>query len=251
MNIWVGAAIAIAGGLVLGTILGRIVQGLMSRESRPEAVRSVAAPMGSLVFSILLIAGLMTALGMVQQESLDQISTDFVTFLPKVISAAIVVIAANVVGSLAQTALERALSRLPGSAAKNIPNITRLVILTFGGILAAAQLGIDTTIINIAVAAVLFSLGLATALMVGLGSFNVTGEVAAGRAVRRLVSPGDEIRMGDLAGTIVGIDTVAVEVVDTRGVSLMIPHSMFTSRTFEVTRSAAPVDGDGAAGATA
>ena len=150
MNVWIGAGIAVAAGLVVGTIAGRVVQAWMSRESNPDVMRRIAPSIGSLVFSLILITGLMVALGMVQRESLDQISADFVAFVPKVISGAIVIIAANVAGQFAQQALERTLSRLPGSAARNIPNITRLVIFAFGAILAAAQLGVDTSIINIA-----------------------------------------------------------------------------------------------------
>lgn len=244
MNVWIGAGIAVVAGLVVGTIAGRVTQAWMSRENNPDVMKRIAPSIGSLVFSLILIIGLMTALGMVQRESLDQISADFVDFVPKVISGAIVIIAANVLGQFAQQALERTLSRLPGSAARNIPNITRLVIFAFGAILAAAQLGIDTSIINIAVAALLFSLGAAMALMIGLGSRAVTAEVAAGRAVRRLLNPGDEVHVQSMRGTIVSLDTVAVELVDERGVNLVVPHSTFMENTFEVTRASAPDAGE-------
>lgn len=206
MNDWLAALIAIVGGLVLGSIAGRITQQVLGREGRPEQLRNVASPLGSLVFSVLIIAGLVTGLGFINAEARDQIPRDLVDFLPALLSAIIVVIGANIVAQLVESTLVRTTARLSGPA-RNVPTIVRYVILGFGAILAAAQLGIDTTVINIAVAALLFSAGLALALMVGFGSRAVSSEVAAGRALRRTVSVGDHITIAPIAGATRGDDT--------------------------------------------
>jgi small-conductance mechanosensitive channel len=199
VNDWLAALIAIVGGLVLGSIAGRITQQVLGREGRPEQLRNVAAPLGSLVFSVLIIAGLVTGLGFINAEARDQIPRDLVDFLPALLSAIIVVIGANIVAQLVESTLVRTTARLSGPA-RNVPMIVRYVILGFGAILASAQLGIDTTVINITVAALLFSAGLALALMVGFGSRTVSSEVAAGRALRRTVSVGDHITIAPFAG---------------------------------------------------
>ena len=182
-------------------------------------LRAASRPLASVVFSAFLVAGLTTALGFVNKEARDQIPQDLVDYIPSLLSAAIVLIGANVLAQLVQTALERTMGRIGGPALRNVPNVVRIAILAFGGILAAAQLGVDTTIINIAVAALLFSIGLGAALMIGLGSRAVSGEVAAGRAVRRLVSPGDRISAGDVEGEVLDIQSVAVEVATDEGTS--------------------------------
>lgn len=225
MNDWIAAGIAVAAGLVLGSIAARVTQAVLGREGRPDIVRGVASPMGSLVFSLLLIAGLMTGLGFVQPDALDQIPEDLVDYLPKLLSAAIVLLGANVVGQLTGTALDRATGRMTGAAARNVPRITRLTITTFGAILAAAQLGVDTTVINLAVAAVLFSLGLAAALMIGLGSRTVAGGVAAGRAVKRMVAVGDRVELDDIRGTVAAIGSVSIEIDQGDGTSMLVPNS--------------------------
>jgi small-conductance mechanosensitive channel len=243
MNDWIAAAIAAGAGLVLGVFFGRLAQNFLAREGRPDILRASARPMGSVVFSALLVAGLTTALGFVNKEARDQIPQDLVDYIPSLLSAAIVLIGANVLAQLVQTTLERTTARMPGDAARNVSNAARLTILTFGAILAAAQLGVDTTIINIAVAAVLFSLGLGAALMVGLGSRAVAGEVAAGRAVRRLVSPGDHIVAGDISGTVLDIQSVAVEVEAADG-SVLLPHSHILGHDVAVRRGT-PADTEG------
>jgi len=197
--------------------------------------------MGSVVFSGFLIVGLTTALGFVNSDARDQIPKDLIDYIPSALSAAIVLIGANVLAQLVQTALERSMGQLPGTAARNAPNIARLAILAFGAILAAAQLGVDTTIINIAVAALLFSIGLGAALMIGLGSRAVAGEVAAGRAVRRLLGPGDHVAVGEVSGEVVSIQAVAVEIEADTGL-VLVPHSQLLGSSISIERRAADPD---------
>ena len=65
----------IVGGFVLGSLAGSIARRLASAESRPEAIRSSAAALATLAFSLILIVGLVIALGIVNREALDQLST--------------------------------------------------------------------------------------------------------------------------------------------------------------------------------
>ncbi|MCB0994265.1 MAG: mechanosensitive ion channel [Acidimicrobiales bacterium] len=236
MNDWIAAAIAVAGGIVVGSIAGRVVQNALHK-NRNEALRSAATPIGSLVFSGFLVAGLMTALGFVKKDALESIPQDLVDYLPNALSAAIVMILANVLAQLAVAALERTVARAPGAAMRRVPMVAKFVIMGFAVILAAAQLGIDTTIINIAVAALLFGLALAAALMTGLGSREVAAEVAAGRALRRLVSPGDRLITDDIQGTVVRIQSVGVEVETGDGSIVVVPGSSLVSETFRLERS--------------
>ena len=244
MNDWIAAAIAAGAGLMLGVLAGRLTQSILGKQGRPDVLRAAARPLASVVFSAFLVAGLTTALGFVNTEARDQIPQDLVDYIPSLLSAAIVLIGANVLAQLVQTALERTVGRMGSSALRNVPSIARMTILAFGGILAAAQLGVDTTIINIAVAALLFSIGLGAALMIGLGSRAVSGEVAAGRAVRRLVAPGDHIDAGGVSGEVLTIQQVAVEVGTDDG-TVLLPHSHLLGHSFSVrrgSRPAAPTD---------
>ncbi len=235
MNDWIAAGIAAGAGLLLGAILARIARSLLDREGRPDVVRAASKPLASVIFSVALVIGLVTALGFVNEEARDQIPQDLVDYVPSLLSAAIVLIGASILAQLVQTALEPATARLSGPAARNIPHVARTVIMGFAAILAAAQLGVDTTIINIAVAALLFSIGLGAALMVGLGSRDVSGEVAAGRAVRRLLQPGDHITVGEVSGQVVEIQSVAVEVAAGEE-SILVPHSQVLGQHVTVRR---------------
>jgi len=223
----------------VGAIAARIVRNAFVRASR-DAVRAAAAPVASLVFSTAFIIGLVVALGIVNPDSLDTIPADLVDFAPRALAAAIVIIAGNVVASLARAATHRAL-RGTGTAERVGPGAVRSVVLAFAFILGAAQLGIDTTIINIAAAAVLFGAAAAMALLIGLGGRTVAAEVAAGRAWRRALAAGDRIRASgigsaDIDGVVVEVHPTAVEL-DCAGRSLFVPNSELLEVVVERVRS--------------
>lgn len=239
MNEWIKAAIAVGAGLVAGAVAARITANALSRASR-DAIRGVSAPVASLVFSTALIIGLVVGLGFVNPDSLDTIPADLVDFLPRALAAAIVIIGGNVAATLARSATARAV-RGTGAVERFGPAIARIVVLAFAAILGAAQLGIDTTIINIAAAALLFGLAATMALLVGLGGRRVAGEVAAGRAWRNSLQPGDRIKVSGLPGG--AIDGIVAEIhptsieLDCAGRALLVPNSQLLDVVVERVRA--------------
>lgn len=239
MNSWLLALIAIGASVVVGSILARTVRGVMASESRPTAMQQNAGAIGSIVFSLALVIGLIVALGFVKPDALDKITDDAVAYLPKALSAGIVVIMGNILATIASTAVAQAVSRSGASAVRTIPSIVKAAIVGFTVILAASQLGIDTTTINIAVAALLSSIGLALALLVGFGGRSVSREIAAGRALRRLIEPGDEIITPGFSGMVVTVHSTAVEV-DIDGESMLHPNSDIFGSSISINRTIRP-----------
>ena len=86
--------------------------------------------------------------------SVRQLSRDLVTFLPRALSAAIVLIMGNIVGALAETGVERSLGHVSPELRRRVPSLVKYGVTGFAVIIAANQLGIDTTIITVAVAAI-------------------------------------------------------------------------------------------------
>ncbi len=238
MNEWISAAIAVGAGLVIGSVASRTIRNQMIK-SKIEALRESASAIGGLVFSAAVIAGLLVALGFVSPDDLDQLPSDLIAFLPKAISAAIVAIGGNIAGTFAQTAVAKALAG-SGAASRFAPVIVRFAILVAAMILAAAQLGVDTTVINIAVAALLFGVASSLALLTGLGGRQVAGEVAAGRVWRRSLVAGDRIRASGVAG--VDVDGVVVDIHPTAielragAATLFVPNSKLMETVVERTR---------------
>lgn len=239
MSSWLLALIAIVAAVVIGSIVARGVRTVLTKETRPAPMQQNAGAIGSIVFSVALVIGLIVALGFVKPDALDKITDDAVAYLPKALSAGIVVIVGNILATIASTAVAQAVARSGAKAARTIPSVVKAAIVGFTVILAASQLGIDTTTINIAVAALLFSLGLAMAMLVGFGGRTVSSEIAAGRALRRLLEPGDEIVMSDYSGMVVTVHSTAVEL-DIDGESVLRPNSEIFGSSMSINRTIRP-----------
>ena len=161
---WVWAGVAIVGGFVVGGAASKIAKQLL--EKRKGQIAELAPAAASLVFSLVFVVGLLVALGFVQPASLSKLRDDTINYLPRVLSALIVVILGGVVGTIASTAARESLGRSMGRIGEQIPQVVKAIVTAFAAILAASQLGIDTSVINIVVASSVFGLALAFALVV-------------------------------------------------------------------------------------
>lgn len=235
MNKWIGAIIAIAAGLIIGIIASRIIRAWLSK-SKVGALRDSAGPLASLALSAGFIVGLLVALGFISPDDLEQLGSDTVAFLPKLISALVIFIGGNVAAAFAATAVAKSVAG-SGAVARFAPVIARVSILAMAAIIAAGQLETDVGIVNIAASALLFSIGASVALLTGLGGRQVAAEIAAGRAWRRALEPGDYVRADGVAGR--SIDGIVVDVhptateIDDDGVRVFVPNSKLLDAVVE------------------
>lgn len=238
MSDWIAVALAIVGGIVLGLIASRIVHGIVGSPKRPEPIQQAAKPLASLALSFGIVAGLIIALGIVQPSSLDQLTNDAVGFIPKLLTAAIIIIVANVLSAFATTALSRTTARLPLQTQQLANTLVKVTIVTLAALLAVSQLGVNTDVVNLGVAAIFFGLAASLTLLVGFGGNGVAKEVAAGRAVKRLISIGDTVHVDEAEGVVVAVHPTAVELSQPDGHTLLVPSSQFVQMPITIERVA-------------
>jgi len=234
---WIGAAIAVGAGIIVGSVLARIVRGVLSSDRRPEALRSAASAIASLFFAAAVIAGLITALGFVDEAALDDLPKDFIDYVPRALSAAIVLIVANIAATFIVAALERSLGHVSAAVRRRVPPLVRGAILFMGGLIAANQLGIDTQILTLAAAALFFGMALTAALVAYSGSGPVASEVAASRALRRVLSVGDNVDTEIVTGTIVELHGVKAEVETADGRRVLVSYTSLLGAVVGITRA--------------
>ncbi len=239
MNNWILAIIAVAVGIVVGVIASRIVYALVGSKGRPQPVQNVARPIAQLTLALGVVAGLIAALGFVQPSALDQLPRDVVAFVPKLMIAAIIIILANVLASFATAALDQATGRMPINVQRQANLIVKGTIVALAVLLAVSQLGIDTEVINMGVAAIFFALAASFTLLVGLGGYGVAREVAASRALRRMVNEGDKVTIDHVTGTVRALHPTAVEIATMDDESMLVPSSHFLNHNVSVERSSA------------
>lgn len=220
---WAWAGVSIVGGFVAASAISRVVRSNLAR--RGGRGEQLAPAVASLIFSLLLVVSLLVALGFVQPDSVAKLRDDTIEYLPRAMSALIVIILGGVVGTIISTATRESFGRTMGRMGEKLPTVVKGVTTTFAAILAANQLGIDTTVINIAVAGCVFGLAAAFALLVGFGSRSVAAELANGRALRRVLQPGDTIETTAVSGTIAAMHPTVAQVDTNADGTTLVPYS--------------------------
>ncbi|MEZ5229088.1 MAG: mechanosensitive ion channel [Acidimicrobiales bacterium] len=240
---WIIVAGMLIGGILAGLLASRLVFRALAKDTRPPALQEAASPLSSLVLWGGVIIGMISALGVISPDALDQLPKDLIAFLPRVLSAAIIVILANVVSAFALTAIGPALARASAAVQRQVSMAVRGTIVGLAVLLAVAQLGIDTTVVNLGVAAIFFGLAASFTLLVGLGGRGIAAEVASTRTLRRMLAIGDHIQSGDLAGTVVGLHPTAIELETADGERVLVPSSSIASERLVIDRAAPPGTG--------
>lgn len=225
MNDWWRAGAFIAAGLVIGALAGALARRVLDRPTRRAALRQAAKPTAALLFWLFVAAGLIAAVASTSPETLDPIPSDLLAWLPRAGVAGLIMIGGYVVATVATTATRRLATRATGHPQPIAEATTRLAILGAAAILALSQLGIDTTILNIVVAAAAFGVALALAGIAVIGGRDIARSVAAGRAVADLIAPGVRITLSGITGSVDRVTATHVILVLDDGDAAALPLS--------------------------
>jgi small-conductance mechanosensitive channel len=220
----IGLGIAI-GGIVLGSILAPIARKFLGSPKQPDAIRGVAGPVGMFVFWTFVAVGLMAAVAQGSPETVKPLPAKLIAYMPKALVAGVLLIVGNVAGQLVSMAVGRAVLKATGKKGGVVERLVRTAILALFGLMAVGQLGVNTTIVNMLVGALVFSIALAAALLIGLGGRDMARNLTAGRYLRALVAPGAIVEAGDVTGLVVALHPASLEVRQDDGSCVHVPNA--------------------------
>lgn len=146
-------------------------------------------------------------------------------WLPRAGVAGLLLIGGYAVATIASAAVGRAATRATARRQPVVEATTRIAVNGAAAVLALSQLGIDTTILNILVAAAAFGVALALAGIAVLGGREVARSIAAGRSVSHLLTPGSRITFTGYTGTIREVSATHVVLVCDDGATAVLPLS--------------------------
>ena len=220
---WVWAGVAIAGGLLIGAIAGWFIRRFLDREDRRPAVREIASPLSVFVFWVLTATGIVLAVAVSSPETLRPLPRDILDWLPDVAVAGILLIVGYALGVTISATVGRAVARASGMRQRTLERAVRTAV--FGGavILALSQLGVDTTVLNILIAGLVFGLAAGLAGIAAVGSRSVAAHVAAGRALQPVLTVGSVVRFGDTECVVVEA-LIAHVALDTASGRVLVPY---------------------------
>lgn len=222
-------------GVALAALLGALTRRLVTRRTGRRTPDGIGRPAGALVFWVVLAVAVAASVGILAPGTLEPLAARVLGYLPRVLVAILMLVVGWALATLAGSALSAGLARATGRTRREIAVILRGIILVVVVLLALGQLGVNTLVLTLTLAAVLLCLATGMALLIGLGGRNVAREVAAGRYVRRIVVVGDRLVSGDVEGRVVALHAATVELeVDGPG-TLHVPHSLLLRRPLTVT----------------
>lgn len=199
---WVLALAALVVGGVAGTALSATVRRILGRSTRSERIRNLAPAAASIVLSGVLAAAVVVSLSFLDKTALDRLPAAIMNAVPRFLVAMVFVLLGNAVASLVSGAAGSAMVNATGRPQPRIVGIVRGITVGVFVLLAIAQIGVNTRVVDMAVAGIIGSTALSVALLTGLGGRSMASEIAAGRYLTRIVRPGDTIA-GDGYGGVV------------------------------------------------
>lgn len=237
-TVW--AAVALAGGLIVAAGAGYVTRVLVGKRERKADVAGLSAPAAAFVFWLVLAVGIGIAISILAPDELQPLAERTLTYLPNVLVALLLLIVGRAIAAFASGALGAGLAKATGRTRREAASSLRAGIMIVTVMLVLAQLGVNTMLLTLLAGALLFALGLAFALLVGLGGRKVAEEIAAGRYLRRIVTTGDLVEAGDLSGHVVALHPATIELHTTTSGTLHVPNTLLLRSSIRVEHPSSP-----------
>lgn len=247
INHWILGLIALGSGLLLGELAGRIARGTLSRPDRSTEVKEMARAVGSVVFWGCTAVGVFVAVASASRDTLAEVPDRVAAFVPNLLVAGLIVLAGWAIAVGVSAAVGQSALRASGVRHRGLERSLRVSLLGTAVALALGQLGVDTTILALGLGVVVGGPVLSLALLTAFGGREVAGQLAAGRALRHQLKVDYRIEYrspvdGTVAGRIVAVHPVTVEVATDEGSHVHLPLDLLLRSPFVITpsRTAAP-----------
>jgi hypothetical protein len=188
----IGALFILLIGWIVGRIVGGIVTGILDRAKADAAFARYAGPIygdtpgatrpsayiGILAKWLIYLVFFLSAANFLGWSQVSLLINDFLAWLPNLIVAVIIVLAAPVLGRILRRAIEASGGGIGLSNTGLLGRIAEFTVIAFGVILALYQVGIASELVNILFIGMVLSMALAFGLAFGLGGRSVAEEMS-------------------------------------------------------------------------
>lgn len=178
------------------------------------------------VYFLLLVLFARTGSDALGLTSISSAIGAFMGYLPNVIAALLILVLGSAAAQFASRAVTEAAANAGIEFASSLGRVVSAVLLFVLGIMAVAQLKIDTEIVRLVTAALLAGLALAFGLSFGLGSRDITRNIIAGFYARKTFQMGERLEVRGESGTLVAI-TPTQTLLEDEGRVVAVSNSVF------------------------
>ena len=214
-------------GWLLGRILGWITTRFLQRLKLDEAGSRIGLStnlqriglnqtpsrfMGGVIFWAVFLSFLLLAFEAIGLQSLFEPVQALLAYLPRILAAALIIIAGTWIAQFVSRTLQAALVSMGLESPQAIAGVMRAVVLFLAVILAIDQLGINTSLLNDMVTIVIAIAIGGVALAFAFGSREITRDILSSYYLRERFQPGDRIKLLDRDGTLEAIGSLHSEI---------------------------------------
>ena len=234
-----GAVVVVLVTLIVAKVLQRLasrllealgVDELAERTGTASSLRQIgynrgpSRLLGLVLFWAVLLSGVAGALGILGISSLEQAMGQLVSIFGRALVALVIMIA----GIMAAGWLAQLVARGAENAGLRGSNVFRRIVfvavVAVTALVAAGQLGIETSYLVLLSIVLFATVGLVTALVLGQGLVPLSGNIAAARYVREDITVGDEISVDGIEGTVEELGHSAIILRSQDGYLYRIPN---------------------------
>lgn len=202
-------------GMFVASFLAKITKKLINIVERNKFVQKAEATAGlagsfsrlagKFVYWVVFVIFFSAAANVLDVPTLSQTIDQIVAYTPKLFAAAFV-FAISYLGSIVlKDLVVSALKEVRFPMHKIVGIVVQTVILVFGVVTAAAQLGLDLYLLNNSLTVIIGGLALALALAFGLGGRGIAGSYLVGLANKSQLKEGQMITFDGMSGEIVSL----------------------------------------------
>jgi small-conductance mechanosensitive channel len=194
--------------------LGRMVPGRMLRRGLPQFTieRQVSDIIGLIVFWAVLLFFLAAAADTLGLAVLSTSLTGLGFYVPRLLGAILIGVFGLILGNLTRDAVTAAASAAGAPLATAVGQIARAAILIAAGLIAVAEMGIDITLLTALLSVTVLALLGAFSIAFGLGARTAVSNIIGAHYLRQTFVVGQQVRFGDIDGTISAITAMSVVV---------------------------------------
>jgi small-conductance mechanosensitive channel len=234
-----GALLVMIVAFVLAVVLQRLVarlleaiglDGIAERTGATSSLRQLGYSggpsrlLGLILFWGVLITGVAGALSVLGLSSLEQTMDQLVNLAGRALVAFVILIAGVTVAGWLADLVAREAENVGLRGSNIFRRAVFATVVAVSGLVAAGQLGLETSFLILLTVILLATIGLITALALGQGLVPLSGNIAAGRYVQEDLTVGDEISVNGIEGTVEELGHAAVTLRSEDGYLYRIPN---------------------------
>lgn len=245
----IGAVLILLLGIIVALIFKKISQTLLRRVGldRISSKAGVSEVMqdagmvkrpsifaGKIVFWMVLFVFLVPAANMLGLTELVTLFKGFINFLPKIITALVIIIFGMMFAQFLRRTIMEKPSTIGSNSAKTLGNLVYGTMVTVIVLVALEQLEIETVLLHNIIMLVVGGMMLMLAVAVGLGSRDVARNLLNGIYAREQFKQGDVIEVDGITGVVSEVGALSTLITVDEGELVSIPNSTLYQQVIKI-----------------